>query len=254
MVFRNPRRIGLAWLAAAGLAACASPPQTERAAVAAGPNAAPAVSAGPYSFFKTPGPRDPWSIRIGRWQLRQKAARRAGLIESFPKPPATPMPELPAVSSSGARSARAGTGGERLATRYDAFLTARRRAIAEEVLRWVQAESEQSFVDDGPVDHWPTLAEVLAHDGDDCDGLELLTFHALRQMGFPEDRVYRAVLHRPRFDQHHMVTLWFEDGNDPWVLDPTATITNRLRRLSELQGWIPLKVFSESAEYTVVGR
>ena len=130
----------------------------------------------------------------------------------------------------------------------------RRRALAEQVLRWVQAEAETRFIEDGPVDHWPTLPEVLAAEGDDCDGLELLAYHALRQMGFREDRVYRAILHRPRFGQHHMVTLWFEDSNDPWVLDPTATITQRLQKLSELRGWVPLKVFSEDREFTVTAR
>jgi hypothetical protein len=51
-----------------------------------------------------------------------------------------------------------------------------------------------------------------------------------------------------------MVTLWFEDSNDPWVLDPTATITRRLQKLSELRGWVPLKVFSEDREFTVTAR
>ena len=73
-------------------------------------------------------------------------------------------------------------------------------------------------------------------------------------MGFRPERVYRAILHRPGFGQHHMVTLWFEDRDDPWVLDPTATITTRFLKLSELSGWVPLKVFSENREFTVTAR
>ena len=48
-----------------------------------------------------------------------------------------------------------------------------------------------------------------------------------------------------------MVTLWFEDPDDPWVLDPTDTISSRMRRLSQISHWIPLKLFSEDAEFSV---
>jgi predicted transglutaminase-like cysteine proteinase len=222
-------------------------------AASEGVDEAPAVSAprGGYEFFRRPGLRDPWSLRIRRWQLRQKAAEEAGLVPSAPSPASVASsPDGPPART---RAAADGTRSS-LAASYDAFLSGRRRQIAHEVLDWVQEVSERRFVHDGPVDHWPTLPEVLASEGDDCDGLELLAFHALRQLGFHPERVYRAVLHRPRRNQHHMVTLWFEDPGDPWVLDPTATITTRLQRLSELQGWIPLKVFSEDREYTVVGR
>jgi hypothetical protein len=206
------------------------------------------VSAPPggYSFFNRPAPSDPWTLRIGRWQLRQGAAKRAGLIP--------PFPSLPPVAAEPAGLAQGAAPDPSLAARYDEFMNGRRREIAGQVLAWVQGEARSRFVEDGPLDHWPTLPEVLATNGDDCDGLELLAYHALRQLGFPDDRVYRAILHRPRFDQHHMVTLWFEDPGDPWVLDPTATITSRLRRLSELGEWVPLKVFSETREYTVTAR
>ena len=210
-----------------------------------------ASRAGGYSFFDRPEPSDPWTLRIGRWQLRQRAAQRAGLIPPFPsQPPAS----LPAVATEPARPAQGAAGGASLAASYEEFVNGRRREIAGQVLRWVQAEAKTRFVEDGPIDHWPTLPEVLTANGDDCDGLELLAYHALRQLGFPDDRVYRAILRRSRFDQHHMVTLWFEDPADPWVIDPTATITSQLRRLSELGEWVPLKVFSETREYTVTAR
>ena len=48
-----------------------------------------------------------------------------------------------------------------------------------------------------------------------------------------------------------MVTLWFEDPSDPWVLDPTGTITTPMRRMSEIDYWVPVKLFTESVEYTV---
>jgi hypothetical protein len=48
-----------------------------------------------------------------------------------------------------------------------------------------------------------------------------------------------------------MVTLWFEDPNDPWVIDPTGAMTAGMPRMSELPEWTPLKVFSHEEDYTV---
>ena len=48
-----------------------------------------------------------------------------------------------------------------------------------------------------------------------------------------------------------MVTLWFEDRNDPWVIDPTGAMSSGMRRMSSIPGWVPLKVFSDSEEFTV---
>jgi len=233
--------------------ACAAPPPPRvpllPLARLADPDApALAASQARYDFFEPPAARDPWTARIARWQLRQAAARREGLLPAFPTPPATPL-----AVGSGAPGAVADGASVSLAARYDDFMSERRREIARRVLDWVQAEARTRFVEDGPIDQWPTLPEVLRRQADDCDGLELLAFHALRELGFPEDRVYRAIL-RSGIGQHHMVTLWFEDLRDPWVLDPTATITSHLRRLSEIRDWVPLKVFSETREFTVSAR
>ena len=86
---------------------------------------------------------------------------------------------------------------------------------------------------------------------DDCDGLELLGFHLLLDLGFAADEVYRSIVVRPSDGQHHMVTLWFEDPADPWVIDPTGAMTAGMPRMSEVPGWIPLKLFTESEEFTV---
>ena len=54
-------------------------------------------------------------------------------------------------------------------------------------------------------------------------------------------------------DQHHMVTLWFEDPDDPWVLDPTGAMTRGMPRMSEVPEWVPLKVFSDTEHFSVHG-
>jgi len=195
-----------------------------------------------YAFFERPAPGDPWTRAVASWRRREGAARRTGRIPPFPSP-------LPPVSAGPAQGGA--PAGYALADHYDRFLAERRRALARDVLAWIQDVARERFVADGPIDHWPTLDQVLRSVGDDCDGLELLAYHALRQLGFPADAVYRAVVVEPATGRHHMVTLWFEEPDDPWMLDPTNTIASRLRRLSQEPGWVPLKLFSEDAEYTV---
>ena len=37
----------------------------------------------------------------------------------------------------------------------------------------------------------------------------------LRELGFRDDEVFRAIVYRPSDGQHHMVTFWFEDRTIP---------------------------------------
>jgi hypothetical protein len=48
-----------------------------------------------------------------------------------------------------------------------------------------------------------------------------------------------------------MVTLWFEDRMDPWVIDPTGAMTSGMPRMSSMPNWVPLKLFSEDVEFSV---
>jgi hypothetical protein len=137
-----------------------------------------------------------------------------------------------------------------LRSKYANFRAERRRGVARDFAEWIQSEAKQHYVADGPIDHWATLEETLRSDGDDCDGLELLVFHGLRDLGFAQHEVFRAVVVRPDDGQHHMVTLWFEDRDDPWVIDPTGAMTSGLRRMSDIPGWVPLKIFSDDREFS----
>ena len=84
------------------------------------------------------------------------------------------------------------------------------------------------------------LDQVLAAGRDDCDGLELLGYSMLRRLGFPTQQLFRAVVRREHTAQHHMVTLWFEDEDDPWVIDPTGAMTTGMPRMSEVPSWVPI--------------
>ena len=201
------------------------------------------------NYFETPGADDVWSPKIEGWQRRER----------FDSELIAPLESGPAVESAGYSEANAQLPADQaeeggLRAKYFAFRAERKRAMAREVANWIQTEAKVHYREDGAVDHWATLEETLARGGDDCDGLELLAFHALRDLGFADSEVYRAIVVRPSDGQHHMVTLWFEDAGDPWVIDPTGAMTLGMPRMSELPEWAPIKVFSERIEYTVRDR
>jgi len=196
----------------------------------------PAVS---YRYFARPSPSDVWTPKIAGWQSRERAL------------PDTDRLRTPAsVSGSGQTRFAARSDGS-LRAKYFSFRAERKRKMAREAASWIQREARRHYLADGPIDHWATLEETLAKNGDDCDGLELLVYHMLRDLGFPEDEVFRAIVFRPSDGQHHMVTLWFEQADDPWVIDPTGAMTSGMPRMSEVPEWTPLKVFSETEEFAV---
>jgi len=200
-----------------------------------------------YDYFQSPAPSDAWTPKIAGWQRReQRDQGEDWLLPDTPLPASRESATPPPIAAGEAREP-----GEHLREKYFGFRSASRRAVARDLAEWIQGQSKVHYVADGPIDHWATLEETLRGNGDDCDGLELLTFHALRDLGFAETEIYRAIVYRPSDGQHHMVTLWFEDRDDPWVLDPTGAMSRGLQRMSELPGWVPLKVFSDTVEYTV---
>jgi hypothetical protein len=199
----------------------------------------PAGVSSPYVYFAAPASDDPWAPKIARWQERERATAGAELLAAAP----------PTVASGPDTTVDAGAEG--LRTKYLRFHAERKRATARDLAAWIQEQSKVHFIADGVIDRWATLESTLARDGDDCDGLELLSFYLLRELGFRGDEVYRAIVMRPSDGQHHMVTLWFEERADPWVIDPTGAMTSGMPRMSEIPDWVPIKLFSETENFTV---
>ena len=193
---------------------------------------------GGYRFHAPPAPGDPWSGKIRGWQARERAL---GDTESLGSAPA---------SVSGRGVAAADGAQDDLRTAYFSFRREQKRELAARAAAWIQREARSHYRPDGPIDHWATLRETFDQNGEDCDGLELLVYHLLRDMGFRDDEVARAIVVRPRDGQHHMVTLWFESSDDPFVIDPTGAMTIGMPHLSEVPGWVPLKLFTETAEFS----
>jgi len=194
-----------------------------------------------FRFFERPEADDPWSRKIARWQVRERAQE---VGETF-------APGTSTVASGPDHAAPAS--GQDLRADYYAFRAEQKRATARAIASWVQGQAKIHYIPDGAYDHWATLEETLAHNGDDCDGLELLTFHFLRDAGFHDGELFRAIVVRPSDGQHHMVTLWFEDASDPWVIDPTGAMIAGMPRLSQVPDWVPIKLFTDTAEFTVRG-
>jgi len=193
-----------------------------------------------YRYFARPPADDAWGHKIEVWQAREQAEQRA---------PRAEVP-TPAVAS-GADSAAAPDRPADLRSKYADFRRQSRRALARELAGWIQEQARDHYIADGAIDHWATREETFRTNGDDCDGLELLVYHLLRDLGFDETEVFRAIVYRRSDNQHHMVTFWFEDPNDPWVIDPTGAMTSGMPHMSDLPSWAPLKVFSEDRNYNV---
>jgi len=196
-----------------------------------------------YDFFSAPDSNDPWSEKIGYWQARERADRRSGVTPLSESDPGAVVGAGPSVEATG--------DAESLEAKYAAFRRESKRAMAREMAGWIQEQSRQHYIPDEVVDDWATLDATLRNNGDDCDGLELLVLNGLRDLGFDRSEVYRAIVYRRSDGQHHMVTLWFEELDDPWVIDPTGAMTSGMPRMSDLPEWTPIKVFSEDEEFTV---
>lgn len=193
---------------------------------------------GSVGYFEAPAVTDPWTPKIAGWQSRET------------RQPETTQLESPVAVSGSPRARRVKETRGDLRKKYFDYRREQKRELARGVAEWIQGEARNHYVPDGPIDHWATLEETLDRNGDDCDGLELLVFHFLRDLGFEEDEVFRAIVVRPEDGQHHMVTLWFETEDDPWVIDPTGAMTSGMPRMSEVPEWHALKVFHERGEWS----
>ena len=204
-----------------------------------------------YDYFHSPDPNDAWSPKIAGWQRRERADDGSFFAPPLPTDVIDDAQPVASDAASPPIGKPEFLPDDGLRGKYFGFRSERRRELARELSNWIQRQARAHYVEDGPIDHWATLEETLRGNGDDCDGLELLVYHALRDLGFAENEVYRAIVYRESDGQHHMVTLWFEDRFDPWVIDPTGAMTLGMPRMSSMPEWVPLKLFSEDVEYSV---
>lgn len=192
-----------------------------------------------FDFFATQGAADPWPEKVSEWQERERRDR----IEDIRVDPESPT--VQEANRTGLLHAKLG-----------AFEAEERRVLAGRIVAFSQVEARRHYRHDpsrsAEDDHWPTARELLETNGDDCDGMDLTAYQMMREFGFSQDEVYRAIVRRDRDGRNHMVTLWFEDPRDPWVLDATGAMTRGLARLSKLPGWTPRRIFNDHRQFGVV--
>jgi hypothetical protein len=194
---------------------------------------------GHFRYFAEPVPSaDPWYSKVARWQVRERRDR-----------PQENLTGSEAIEAAGPHSGL-------LRVKMGRWTSEERLALAKRIASWAQEESRRHYRFDPPTswadDPWPTTKDLLDQNGDDCDGLDLITYKLMRSFGFPREQLFRAIVKRQRDGANHMVTLWFEDPEDPWVVDATGAITMNVRRFSQLPGWTPTKVFNEQQQFTPV--
>jgi hypothetical protein len=204
-------------LVGALVAGCASPPK-------------PLVS---YRFFVAAEPGDVWFEKVRDWQRREVAGEPAELR----------------------RTAEADSRSGLLRKKFRAFADEEKRELARRFVAWAQDQAMQHYRFDDRQDlagdDWPTTKDLFEKNGDDCDGIDLIAYNLMLDLGFPPEQIFRAVIRRDYDGEFHMVTLWFEDPADPWVIDTTGAMTMKMRRLSALPGWTPAVIFNEAGHYTV---
>jgi hypothetical protein len=116
------------------------------------------------------------------------------------------------------------------------------------MLDFIQHWSSTNYLSDNDWDYWPTLSFVLRTEREDCDGFELLMYHSLRER-VTSGKVFRAIMSSDIRIVHHMVTLWFDNKNDPILMDPTGVIVDKPVRLSKTNGWKILVMFDDNNIY-----
>ena len=123
-----------------------------------------------------------------------------------------------------AAPAEAGAGnGASLSAKYSSFQSAQRRETAREIVAWSQQRGGQAG----------SLAQ------------------GLREMGFKGREIVETFVKNTQDGRRHLVTLWFDQKNDPWVLDATGTASRPMQRLSQLSNWTAVELASNTAHYRI---
>src|SRR5690625_3903100 len=93
----------------------------------------------------------------------------------------------------------------------------------------------------GVDDYWATPAEFLAYNGGDCEDYALTKYHALKELGWPVERMNVVVLWDERARLHHAVLLVEFQGGE-WLLDDAR---KNIVRSSQAPNYLPYYAVNE---------
>ncbi|OGQ94778.1 MAG: sulfate adenylyltransferase [Deltaproteobacteria bacterium RIFOXYD12_FULL_57_12] len=107
-------------------------------------------------------------------------------------------------------------------------------------------DSRMEFVNDidhwGKEDYWATPVEFLSSQGGDCEDFSLAKYFTLKAMGVAEGKLNLMYVKALRFNQHHMVLIYFSaPGAEPLILDNLITL---IKPASERTDLMPIYSFN----------
>ena len=196
-----------------------------------------------FDFYVESNPdQQAWYEKIDTWQRESLEDADGLVLESRP------------VRASADSYLRRGQDAP-LAVKVADFAATEQRQVARRINKWSQRQAlwhyKKEDVETAAEDEWPTFRKLIDNNGDDCDGLDLISYQLLLRFGFESEGVFRAVMRRETDRTNHMVTLWFETPEDPWVLDATRAIVTEMTKMSQVHGWTPTVMFNQQRQFTV---
>lgn len=104
-------------------------------------------------------------------------------------------------------------------------------------------------------DYWATVREMITDPEtqrlmDDCDGFTGIKYDKMKEAGCPVGELSWIIcLYTPN-QTGHMVCAWWEDPDDPWVMDiPGVELS--VWKLSERSDLRPLYAFNENSMFEI---
>ena len=118
-----------------------------------------------YKFFVDAEPGDVWFDKVRDWQVREVEGR----------------------ATDAERRAHGADATGSLRTSFLKFAGEERRKLAQRFVAWAQEQAMIYYRFDAQQnlagDEWPTSHDLFEQNGDDCDGLDLISYNLLLELG-----------------------------------------------------------------------
>lgn len=100
----------------------------------------------------------------------------------------------------------------------------------------------------GKVEHWPTTTEADKVLFEDCDGFAVAKYSRARYAGIPIDQLALTICNYTPTGEGHMVLAWWDNPDDPWIMDNIDPDMLRSSQRTDLQ---PIEAFNEERRWII---
>jgi predicted transglutaminase-like cysteine proteinase len=101
-------------------------------------------------------------------------------------------------------------------------------------------------------DYWATPFELIGTQGGDCEDYAIAKYFALREMGFPENKLRISYVKSLELNQAHMVLAYYPDQySDPLILD---NLERKIRTAAQRKDLVPVYSFNGDGLWQAVSR